>query len=153
MNNGLNGGRQVQLLPKDDVEDDFDMPVDPKTGLVSIGGALATFNGLDTHLEKRARVLREIEREQREQRKLTQAIAAIGPNIAAVVEAIESQCLPQPHLEALAIVAIGCLWSGRRVKTKRGHLTSSILIGISTSGSGKGSAFGFASECAIARAG
>jgi len=140
------------ILVRDDV-DDYEMPIDPSTGLISIGGALATFNGLDGKLESRARMLREIDAEVRRQRVLTDAIAAIGPNIASVVMAIENQRIPQPHLEALAVVAIGTLWAGRRIKTQHGHLASSILLGISTSGSGKASAFAFATECAIARAG
>lgn len=142
----------TRILQLDDGTAEYDVPYGGD-GLISIGGALAAFNGLDTKLEARARMLREIEADVARQRKLTTEIAKIGANISAVVQAIENQRIPQPHLEALAVVAIGCLWAGRRVKTRYGHLASSILLGISTSGSGKGSAFAFATECAIARAG
>jgi len=141
-----------RLLQLDEDTGEWDVP-HGDGGLISIGGALATFNGLDTKLEARARMLREIEADVARQRKLTTEIAKIGANISAVIQAIENQRIPQPHLEALGVVALGALWAGRRVKTQTGHLASSILLGISPSGSGKDSAHSFVSACAIAQPG
>lgn len=126
-----------------DIADGADSGEPTKLGNISrdrssVGGK--DKRGRITREERRKGIVTKVRMAAAYQGTLLNAIERIGPEIAKLVRWMRNDKIPQPHLEALAIVAVGMMWAGRRVLTRDGAIVSGFVIGVSASGTGKSAA-------------
>ena len=111
--------------------------------------AAVDLNSAEGKIERRRRLVANIERDVKHQAIVLDKIEAIGSEVAHYVRWLRNELIPQPHLSALALVSIGQMWAGRRVITRKGMLVGGIQIGVAPSGSGKSPALAIFDQCAL----